>query len=215
MKKIQMNNKTRSLLSLIINILIIVLTTLCEIQFFIGVGDGNMQVSGFVSFRYFTILSNVFAALSCIAVIPFNVRILLGKDENYLKAVMLFKFMGTVAVTVTFAVVLAFLGPTMGYASMFVGVNLYLHMLGPILAIISFCFLEKSGKVEKKDFFLGDLALLIYGIVYVINVVWLGVWPDFYGFNAGGLWFVSFPIVVLSGLLLSFILGKVHNKFCK
>ena len=207
--------KMRGLLSLIFNVALIALTVYSVFQFFISTGQGNMQVSGFTCFRYFTILSNVFAALTCAAVLPDAAKSLVRGVDGLSHGAMLLKFMGTVAVTVTLVVVLVFLGPTMGYDMMFTGSSLHLHLICPLLAIVSFCFFERGGAVSKKETMLGDLSVIAYGTVYLIMVVITGIWPDFYGFNRGGMWYVSYPVILLSGYVLSLAVRAAHNAQLK
>ncbi len=206
--------KLRVFISLALNTATIVLTTVSVAHFFIDSGDGNMAVAGFTCFRYFTVLSNVFAALTCIAVLAVQARSLVCGGELP-RSVMLLKYSGTVAVTVTLAVVLVFLGPTMGYDIMFVGYSLYLHMICPLLALASFCFLEKGGAVEKREFLVGDVSVIIYGTLYLFTVVVFRVWPDFYGFNRGGLWYISYPAMLVGGYLVSMAVAGVHNAILR
>lgn len=209
------NTRVRALLSLAVNAGIIALTAVSVAQFFISSGQGNMQVSGFVCFRYFTILSNVLAALTCAAVLPAGVRALRRGEDSLSHGAMLLKYVGTAAVAVTLTVVLLFLGPTMGYDAMFVGSSLFLHLICPLLAIGSFCFLERGGGVSKKETILGDLPVIVYGTVYLITVVLTGIWPDFYGFNAGGMWYISYPAMLVGGYLVSLIMRSLHNAFSR
>ena len=75
------------------------------------------------------------------------------------------KYMGTVSVTVTLMTVLLFLGPTMGgYKELMAGANLYLHLIGPILAIISFCFCEK-GNMDIPTALWGLVPVMAYGLL--------------------------------------------------
>lgn len=205
--------KRCSLFSLLSSLVILACTVYGVSRFFVGSGSGNMQVGGFACFRYFTVLSNVFVALCCAAVLPYNIRALTGGNTQPPHGVMLLKFTGTLSVTVTLVVVLVFLGPTMGYAAMFAGSNLLLHLLTPLLTLFSFCALDGGGRIGKREILLGVFPVVIYGVVYLILVVALGIWEDFYGFNRGGLWYVSFPAVLLGSALLSAGVGLVHNLF--
>ena len=40
-----------------------------------------------------------------------------------------------------------------------------------------------------------------------------GGWVDFYGFNIGGKWYLSFAVMLIATLLLSFGLRLWHNAF--
>ena len=52
-----MSAKTKNIISLVINIAIVVITAFSMSKFFISGGDGNMQVMGVSSLKYFTNLS--------------------------------------------------------------------------------------------------------------------------------------------------------------
>ncbi len=206
------NEKKRIWLRVIVQILIIALTFYSTGYMFFISGSGNMRVNRAVIFRYFTVDSNILCAVSCVFSL---IHMLLGnKTES--KAVMLFRYAGTAAVTVTMMTVLLFLGPLYGYASMFSRWNLWLHLLGPLLSILSFVCLERDGtRPEKKHLFLSLLPVIVYGLVYLVMVVMLGSekggWPDFYAFNAGGRWYISYAVMIAATALIGIALRKLRT----
>lgn len=198
------------LASVVCNLLNLIAVAVCVARFFLRSGDGNMRVSGWQGFIYFTVDSNVLAALSSLALAIFCLRHW-GKGELRLPRWLLtFKLAGTSAVTLTLVTVLAFLGPLYGYGSMFVGSNLFLHLLCPLLCIGSFVFLERGARLPFSATLLATLPTVVYGAVYMTCVVWLHVWQDFYGFNMGGMWFVSAPVMILVSWGLALGLRKLH-----
>ena len=84
----------------------------------------------------------------------------------------LFKYAGTAAVTVTLLTVFLFLGPVSGqWKKLLSGADLFLHLICPILAIVSFCFFEKTA------FGFGWTALavapvILYGALYLYKVIY-------------------------------------------
>ena len=204
--------KANFCLYVVAQILIIVFTVWSVGYMFFVSGTGNMRVSRSVIFRYFTVDSNLLCAVSCV----FSLIQTLRRRDPGRKAVMLFRYAGTAAVTVTLMTVLLFLGPVFGYASMFSRWNLWLHLLGPILAIISFVWLERDGTVpEKKHLLLAMLPVIVYGIVYFVMVILIGRekggWPDFYGFNAGGRWYLSYSAMLAGTALIGVVLRKLRS----
>lgn len=192
-------------------ILIILFTVWSVGYMFFFSGSGNMRVNRGVIFRYFTVDSNILCALSCIPPLFF-------RDKPGSKSIMLFRYAGTTSVTVTMMTVLLFLGPVYGYASMFSNWNLWLHLLGPVLAIVSFIWLEwEEASLEKKHILLAILPVILYGIVYYIMVVLIGSenggWPDFYMFNAGGRWYLSFGAMLVGTALIALILRRMKIRF--
>ena len=156
--------------------------------------DGKWDAAaGKSAFRYFTVLSNALCALSSLAMLICELR------GGITPAVRMFKFLGTASVTVTLLTVLLFLGPTQGgYAALFARDGLYMHLIGPLLAILSFCFFEKGGMPLARMLW-GVAPVAVYGAVYLYRVVLAPEdrrWEDFYGFNRGGRWPVSLAMML-------------------
>ena len=177
--------------SFILNAILFAINLICTV---IG-----LKKFGFAPlFRYFTVLSNELCALCSLVVIvawlstgtlPFWVIIL--------------KYVGTVAVAVTFLTVFLILGPLSGaWDKLLTGPDLLWHLFCPLLAIVSLCFFERT------DFgfgwvFLGLVPVISYGIFYFYRVVILPEdrrMEDFYGFNKNGKW----PVSCVMMLALSF-----------
>ena len=206
-----MNERRKTLLSALAQLLLIVITAWSVASMFLFTGSGNMRVNRGVIFRYFTVDSNLLCAVSCIFGF---IRTLAGKKKAG-KACMLFRYAGTAAVAVTMMTVLLFLGPVYGYASMFSGWNLWLHLLGPLLAIVSFVWLERDGAFpEKKHLILSTLPVILYGAVYFVLAVLMGKekggWPDFYGFNRNGKWYLSYAAMLTGTALIGIALRKMR-----
>ena len=213
MHSIQDTSKiTKYWVAVAVQILIIVFTAWSVGFMFFFSGSGNMRVNRSVIFRYFTVDSNVLCAVSSAV---FLIQALRGHKSDG-KAVMLFRYAGTAAVTVTMMTVLLFLGPLYGYDSMFSRWNLWLHLLGPLLAIVSFVWLERDGTFpEKKHLILSLLPVIVYGAVYLVMAVMIGRdrggWPDFYGFNIGGRWYLSYAAMMAGTALIGVALRKLRS----
>ena len=207
-------NKTKWWLLVAAQILIIGFTVWSVGYMFLFSGSGNMAVRRYTIFRYFTVDSNILCAVSSACLL---VQALRGRWAGS-KGVMLFRYVGTAAVTVTLMTVLLFLGPVYGYAHMFSRWNLWLHLAGPLLAILSFLWLERDGAFpEKKHLILSLLPVIVYGAVYFIMAVVIGEgkgWPDFYGFNRGGTWYISYAAMTAGTALIGFVLGKLRSIGC-
>ena len=177
--------------SIIINTIIFLTTTILLISRFRKDGRWDIQ-RGLKAFRYFTVLSNAYCAISAL------VLLISEMSGSVSPAALLFKYLGTVSVTVTFLTVMLFLGPTQGYKKMLGGQDIYMHLIGPLLAIISFCFLEKR-EMTLATAMIGVIPVLIYGLVYLYKVIYVPEdkrWDDFYGFNRGGRWPVAFAAMI-------------------
>lgn len=220
-----MTSKKKSIISLILNVIIIISTVYAISLFFTTTPDqGNMQVSGMEFLRFFTNLSNIFVSIAALVMIVFNIRNLRTGSDFFPKWAMLLKFTATISVSVTFITVVVFLGPmfmAMGqsYWVIFAGNCFFLHFTTPVIAIISILFFEKCETFEKKYAFLGLLPTFLYSIVYVTMVVFVGKdnggWPDFYGFTFGGkMYFVPISLTAMYALtiLLSLTEWKIIQK---
>ena len=183
----------------VINIVIFVITAISILFCFRKDRHWDLQ-KGKKSLRFFTILSNLFCALSAL---------LLVLSSSYWA--WLLKYVGTIAVTVTLLTVMFFLGPNMGFKQMFSGKDLYLHLCGPLMAIVSFCFLERRYNLSFPLSLLGILPVIIYGFVYLFEVVILKNWEDFYGYNKDGKWKLSMVAMFAGGFAVCMLIRILYT----
>lgn len=172
-----------------------------------------MIYNGFGCFRYFTVDSNVLAAISAAGMMLYQLEVLFEGKSEAAEYMIFLKFIGTSSVTLTFIVVLIFLGPTQGYRKMFSGTGLTLHLICPLLSIFSLCFLENSIPITGNQLLWGVMPTAAYGFIYIIQVVFTKKWKDFYGFNIGGCWYIAFPVICMISALLAQALRFLHNFF--
>ena len=210
-----MSGTVRSLLSLGCNVAIVVLTVVSVLSVILHRNEGEEKRPHFETFQYFTTDSNVLAALAALLMLPFGVRGALAGELTLPLWATLVKYVGTASVTVTFLTVMVFLGPTQGYPAMFAGYGLYMHLIGPLLAILSFCLLETGLDLTWGQMLLGLLPTFVYGTTYLVMAVKRGKdkggWEDFYGFNVGRRWFVSYIAMHIGTLVICVGLSALHN----
>lgn len=204
----------KGLISLICNAAAAALTVICVVGFFTTGGQGNMQAPGFVCFRYFTVNSNVLAAVSVLFVLPWSFRAMLGSNRAMKHRVLIFKYVAVCATTLTMLTVLFLLGPKYGYGAMFEGNNLYMHLITPLLVLLSLVCTENKGNIFFRETLYGLIPTVIYGVVYGIEVLVLKNWEDFYGFNAGGKWYIFFPVMLAASYLICVIVRTLHRVSC-
>ena len=212
-------SKKRAIAAFVINILIFLSTFGVVISYYCG-NDGAFHISPHLRYCLFTTDSNIFCALTSIIAAAFEWQIITGKKERLPVTAAALKYAGTVAVSLTFCVVAFFLGPMDDIVSwMLGGTSVYMHTLGPLLAIISFLFLENGVILPKKLIPVGVMSMLIYGIVYLTMVVFIGEnnggWIDFYHFNIGGFWYISFLAVLAVTLLIASAERLIYNKLSR
>ena len=121
--------------SIIINIIIFLSTLIILLSYFRKDGAWDID-QGLKQFRFFTVLSNTFCAVAALMMAVSQL------GDGVPQPVLQIKYMATVSVTVTLLTVLLFLAPTQGgYIKWLSGDFFYIHLLGPVLAIASFCLL--------------------------------------------------------------------------
>ena len=176
---------TREKIALVINITIVILTTVVMVQRCREDGHWSKEKAKVV-FRFFTTQSNVFCAVSalCIALFP------RAEWSYYLKIA------GTAGVTVTMLTVLLFLGQVYGYGPLLKGQEMVVHLITPLLALISLLGFERRG-VSLIGAFVGILPVALYAPLYLYKVVVKQSWDDFYAFNRGGKWPIAYALMLL------------------
>ena len=190
-------------MDLILNAAIFLVTLVFTLRFFYR--DGTWKLShGREAFHYFTVQSNVLCAAAALLMCLAPAR----------HGVWLLKYVGTAAVCVTMLTVLLFLGPTLGYALLLKGRDLFMHLLTPLAALFSFCVYEKRG-LPFSAALLGMLPVALYSVLYLYKVLHAPAdarWEDFYGFNRGGKWPLSLALMLLGSFLVCMALLYLQNR---
>lgn len=205
----------RTVLSIVFNIAIVTMTVLAMSEFYSEIGGrANMQVKKARCLEYFTVQSNLLCSLTAIVMIVFGVLRLINGMGAPLWALVL-KLIGTAAVGLTFFVVFLMLAPYAGYKFMIEGGSLYMHLITPLAAMVSFILLDGGPKLPMWTVALAIIPTFLYGIVYLYQVVVKGEknggWEDFYGFNKGGKWPLSSVLLLAMTALIAFLLILGHN----
>ena len=183
--------------SAVINEAIVFFTVLAMLALVRRTPQGKMPEN----FRYFTVLSNLFCALTALILLIFE---LFGAMPAW--AVTL-KYMGTVAVTVTLLTVFLYLLPATRSLQGLLNTwpETVMHLITPALAILSFLCFEKKG-LSAWIIPLGLVFVLLYGWLYLDRVVVAKAWPDIYGFNKGGKWKLSFSLMTVGTIVIAVLL---------
>jgi len=202
--------------SLILNILIVAmeLFALAAMYFrwdFMGKA-GELEGPGKRMFRYFTIDSNILLGLCSLIMAVAEIRVLSGTSASLPAWVYGVKLMGTTAVMLTFLVTVCFLVPQFEKPmSLFYNSNLFLHLIVPLLAAVSFVFTEPTDVLPFGAAAVGVLPTVLYGIYYVGQIFThlADGKPDkkydFYNFLGGKL--RRAPIAIIAVLAVSFLLS--------
>lgn len=154
-------------------------------------------------FRYFTVLSNVFCALASAA------AAVSAAAGGISFRVSVFKYTATCAVTVTMLTVFVFLAPTVGsLAPLIQEQDLYLHLICPSLAAATYLLFDAAA-MPFSFTLIGTSPVLLYGLFYLYKIMYAPEekrWEDFYTFNRGGKWPISFAAMLLGAFLISIVL---------
>ena len=189
----------------ILNGAIFTWTAFWMVRFFRKDGKWNLE-RGKTALRFFTVQSNLLCAFSALLICFFQTS----------EFVWLLKYVGTAAVTVTMLTVFFFLAPSIGKgwaAVLLKSHDLFMHLITPLTALVSFCMFEKRG-MSFTQCLAGLLPVAYYGPLYLYKILYAPEnkrWEDFYGFNKGGRWPVSYAAMMAGSLLICLGLMALQN----
>ena len=179
----------------------------------------------FKSFKYFTVDSNVFAGLVSLAYVIYKCTASGKKRSTLPRAFYILKLAATTGVTLTMMVTVFFLAPTSdgNFFGYFMNSNFFMHLITPVLCIISFIFFEPAEAQKFSISFTGIIPMLLYSFYYTPNIILHlengkpSKTYDWYGFLQGGLhtiWFVI-PFLYVVTWIFSFLLWRLNRKLAK
>lgn len=213
-----MKTNKKILFALILNILVVISTAVITASYYFYSRNPLVE-TGLDSYKFFTTDSNILAALSSLVLIPFEIQILRGKRDRLPHAAVVFKYIGMTSVMLTFITVITVLLPQYDAAFLLLGTAFYMHLAGPLAALVTFLFLETDTKIRLPETFLALIPTVLYGSVYLTQVVIIGEqnggWSDFYTFNKGGYWYITMFILLGVTYLVAFITRLIHNKLVR
>jgi hypothetical protein len=189
-------------ISFCINIIIFIITFVLVISVFRE--DGRWRPARAKrAFRFFTMQSNVLCAISALCVCLFP-----DADWAYY-----LKIIGTAGVMVTMLTVLIFLGQVYGYKPLLAGSELFMHLLTPLMALISLVVFERRG-IGFWTSFIGLLPVALYAPLYLYKIKYAPEdkkWEDFYAFNRTGKWWLSYALMLIGTALICLCLYFLLN----
>ena len=143
----------------IVGILGIIFTTL-----------SNSFMGGLSVFLFFTVQSNIFIIIMAIITIA-NEIYKLVKHQSFMNQILhYFKFVATIAITITFLVFFTMLAPLMGMDYLLSFNNFSLHAIVPILAIVDFFLFDTGINITYPRSLIGAAMPLYY-----VTFVYIGV----------------------------------------
>ena len=160
-----MKNRVLSVFGLITNIAIVVLVALCVVSFHVEIFGPNDPTPISV-YLYFTVLSNIFVGLVSLIEIPFLIKSISKRRDQIPTFVYAAKLAAVTTVTITMATSLSWLGIQMGYDAILKGSHLFLHLITPALALLSFVVIESQAKIKFRHVFWVLIPVLLYAGFY-------------------------------------------------
>ena len=178
----------------------------------------KLHLNGFVSFTYFTMLTNMLAALSAAFVLPYAIEGILTRRFILPAWLARMHYLATCSITITMVFVL-FIMSWVSPADAFEGPNLFTHVFCPILILISFFQVENGYLYTARDWVCGCIPFCLYILVYVFEVFLIGEanggWPDLYRIGAYVPPALAFPLALLYGVGVSAVIAVISNQLTK
>jgi hypothetical protein len=205
----------------VLNAGIFIFTLFATVSMIVGfqfMGDVRVLSSmNVAAFRYFTVDSNVFAGIVSLAYIIWKLSPSGRGHEQLPKPLYVLKLAATTGVMLTMMVTVFFLAPRSKttYFAYFMNANFFMHLITPLLCIISFVFFEpaQSGRAPFALSFTGVIPMVLYAFFYIPNILLhledgkTSRTYDWYGFLDGGLNTIYFVIPLLIIVTWLFALG--------
>ena len=205
--------KNRSLIALISCCVSLFLTIFC-------INHGLVQyarkgVKPLDLFQYFTFTANAITAFGTAMIIPYAIDGFRKKRFYCPKWAVLFYFTGTVCTTLIMVFATCVIS-LVDFEMAFRGTNFYLHLVCPILILVSFFLIESYYNISKKEVIKSLIPVFIYAMIYIYKVIILGVdkggWKDIYYFTTYAHPLFSFILMMTMTYLVALLVRFVYNK---
>ena len=213
------SNRMQCLLALISASIVAVCVCAGIVMNLVTLYDENFDHMGIRTFCMFTVDSNILVALSMMLCIPYTIDGLRTGYYHLPDWIVVVMQIAVTAVSLTFLVSLCILAPVKGFVLIFTGSRFFLHGVCPILSIITFCCFINSHIVRLKESLLALIPVLLYALVYLVMVVFIGEahggWNDFYGFATRIPLWISLTAILPLTFVIAAMLRFGHNKCCQ
>lgn len=212
--------KTHSLnswLNLIFSVVIVALVFVSVVINLLASPTEIVEEVGVKTFRMFTVLSNIFVGVAAAMTIPFAVDGIRQKNYHLPRWIVTLTYVSVNCISLTFLVALTILSSGAGFVTIMIeGKNLFLHTIVPIIAIITFLFINVYHTVRFKTAFLAVLPVAVYAIVYLILAIIIGEenggWRDHYRFEELMPWYYVMALMLLLSFGIACLLRVIHNS---
>lgn len=206
-----------SWVSLIMSSLIVIFVFISVVRNLITLPTEQFPEVGTKTFRMFTVLSNMFVAITSAMCIPFAVEGIREKNYHLPRWIVNLTYISVTAISLTFVTTITVLGPTQGYVLMlFKRSNLFVHTLVPIFSITAFLFVNTYHTIKFKTLLYAMIPVFLYASVYFISAIIVGEdnggWRDHYRFTEIMPWYLALVVMMSAAFGLGALIRFVHNK---
>ena len=188
------------LFSAVVSAIIFILVNYAWILMFTQADGQTLSQRGFASLKYFTVLSNLLMGFAALVHLICSIQVLRKKTEKVPEWAEQLFYTGTTAVSLTFGMVMVYLGPIFGYGKLLENFQLYLHLFVPVLSILTLCLLHRERVITQKDSFTALFPLFFYGIYYLGMIFRFGLdrpKADWYYLAVGGMRSIPFVFLLI------------------
>ena len=218
--------KKRTLWFTIINIFLFITTiivTYITLSFGTVAGQVDTNVEeGWYYILTFTVQSNILLGTIASFGAIFGLRNL-KKNKPIPKSYLTWYLVASSAAMLTAITVIFFLAPGRAlqgknYFDMVLGPMFFFHFFNPFLSAFALIFLTPKDKLGIKNCLFALIPPVAYAVPYILNVVILKSWYDFYGFTFGGNNWAIFPVFLTISLItfsIALLLSSSHNRYAK
>ena len=213
----QKTHAVQSWLNLLLSIVIIMCVFASIVVNLLSSPNELVEEVGLKTFRMFTNLSNMFVSITAAMTIPFTVDGIRQKNHHLPRWIMKLTLASTTAIAVTFVTTLFVLSPQAGFTRiMLSSSNLPTHTIVPLIAILSFLFINTYHTISYKTTIFAVIPVALYAICYLVMAILIGEenggWRDHYHFLELMPWYYILIIVLVVSFGLANLLRFVHNR---
>ena len=202
---------------LFLSTIIVTYITLC-----FGTVAGQVDTGTTYGWMYiitFTVQSNILLGLIALVNLIFGIRNL-KLNKPIPRAALVWYLVASSATMLTALTVIFFLAPMRAiggrnYFDMLLGPMFFFHFFNPFLSAAAFIYLTPKIKFTRPDCLFALLPPIAYAAPYILNVIILEAWPDFYNFTFGGHYIAILPVFIAISAVtfgIATALVKFHNS---
>ncbi len=183
--------------------------------------ESTLTGSRFGIFKYFTVDSNILMGVLALIIALDLKKVFNGGLSELPKRDYVLALMGTTMVSLTMLVTVFYLAPTLdnGWYACFNNSNIFLHVINPVISIVTFLGYERTQSLRIRDAVLSLTPMCVYAVFYIGRAIIYSEGGmvldgyDFYHFFIGGLrgGFVVFPIIVVLTFGISAGLYRINK----